>query len=191
MADASSVQPCCLVENWHWRYRWADPDLEPLITWCETKLPWNLYSNRTEKHQKVIVNEAEKIVGYARWLLLAKLAEMTGDEVVWKEVQTPEPTMENARKWEDQWVIDPPKIRSDEMLAYRAQGCEAAEQRITDGDQNTVYCGLDIADRYQQKSYLIGTSEGAKLYETITLSVWWIGPYVNHFMVRDLVSKNY
>jgi hypothetical protein len=150
MSNRFSVQPCLPEdahgiavtmmsswrENWHWRYRWADADLETLIKWCETKLPWNLSSNRPAKrHQKVIVNETGEIVGYARWLLPASLGERTGDEVVWKEAQTPEPSVEDARKWEDQWVVEALKLRSDEMLAYRAQGCEEAEQRIMEGDQ--------------------------------------------------------
>jgi predicted N-acetyltransferase YhbS len=60
--------------------------------------------------------------------------------------------------------------------------------------------GLDIADRYQQKAFVIGTSEGAKLYESMgfkaveILSTDYshfggIGPYVNHFMVREPVLE--
>ncbi len=72
--------------------------------------------------------------------------ERTGNEVVWKEAQTPEPSVEDARKWEDQWVVEAPKLRSDEMLAYRAQGCEEAEQRIMEGDQIPFIGKLSITN---------------------------------------------
>ncbi|KAJ5649716.1 uncharacterized protein N7484_003439 [Penicillium longicatenatum] len=203
----------------HWVKQWEDNVLpNDIITKAIDRVPWNLISGReTKRHQKVIDVRSGEIVGYGRWLLPPHLARND----VWQEAQVAEVTSDERAVFEKLAQAytkngRPIGLKSGAEMNYRSAPLEAADERVTrDGPFLTldyltttpsywrrgvgtmlVESGLQIADQYKLKTYVMSEPAALKLYlnlgfklvETVSTDYSQYGglePMVHHFLVRE------
>ncbi|KAJ5992597.1 hypothetical protein N7451_008321 [Penicillium sp. IBT 35674x] len=203
----------------HWVKQWEENVLpEDIITRAIDRVPWNLISERdTKRHQKVIDVASGQVVGYARWLLPSYLARTE----IWQEAQVAKATSDERALFEKLSQAytkngRPIGLKSGEEMNYRSAPLEAADERVMrDGPFLTldylttdpsfwrrgvgtmlVESGLQIADQYKLKTYVMSEPAALKLYlnlgfklvETVSTDYSQYGglePMVHHFLVRE------
>ncbi|EKG19135.1 hypothetical protein MPH_03656 [Macrophomina phaseolina MS6] len=113
----------------HWASLWRGISLDKIIRDCAKRLPWNLVkASMGKRHQKVVDDESQKIVGYARWIL----PEEQDDE--WADALVKELDPERRRMYEQQFqdVTEEGKIRglNSDMVEELSEAIEQAESQV-------------------------------------------------------------
>ncbi|KAH7054339.1 acyl-CoA N-acyltransferase [Macrophomina phaseolina] len=169
----------------HWASLWRGISLDKIIRDCAKRLPWNLVkASMGKRHQKVVDDESQKIVGYARWIL----PEEQDDE--WADALVKELDPERRRMYEQQFqdVTEEGKIRglNSDMVEELSEAIEQAESQVrsTCGRLLTLdylathpehqkrgigsmllSSGLAYADRKGLETIIVAKTAGVRLYK--------------------------
>ncbi|KAJ5609447.1 hypothetical protein N7528_010014 [Penicillium herquei] len=206
----------------HWVFMWEeDIPAEEMISRSTDRIPWNLVNGRdTKRHEKVIDDATGQVLGYARWLLPPDLANRND---VWLEAQAQDGTPEERATYEKMSDAtsrngQPIGLKGGEQSRYRNAPLIAADARVTKNgpflalDYLTTHpdfwhrgvgsmlvkSGLDVADQYGLKTYVMSEPAALKLYlnfdfqliETVSTDYSQFGgkePMVHYFLTREPV----
>lgn len=122
--------------------RWRDPhwvalfrsDISSARVIADTaqRLPWNLISGASHRHQIAVDDTTGEAVAYARWILPEHLA--SANSVVWPEARVQEPTEDQRVEFEKMSKdVTDRGLRMD-MLQYRSAPLEKIDAKIKEGD---------------------------------------------------------
>lgn len=153
VTDAPALASVMTDSRWadhHWKALFKPSTTPSQVTHeCAQRLPWNLINGRAAKrHEKAVDVETGQVVGYARWLLPAHLAEETKEGVaVWQDAQVAEPSAEQRARFERDFVdnTDDGQIRHLrlDLLEYRNTALVDVDEKYEkDGPYLCKHCSF-------------------------------------------------